>query len=314
MFAVRGLAVSISVFVLAYCCLSCLVAMTCHLLSRYLRTSISSYSAGRLFAIRVGPMLIAALLTLMFVIPSFILLEPRTSEEAIGVIPTILATGFALLLFIGTKNALVAIFRTSRLINFWMCDATAVTGCSLPTFCSKNHAPALAVAGIAEPKVVMSDVTTSLLSKPELEVALRHELAHVRRRDNLKKLVLRIIPFPGMRNLDDAWSDAAEIRADDAAVGNPADALELASALIKLSRTSSKNHSCILATSLTSTSIGSLSARVERLLQWDRQYHRKRSLRWQVAIPPIIIAFAGLIVSYGTVLYQMHELTELLVR
>lgn len=314
MFVVRGLAVSISFFVLAYLCLSGLVGIVWRMLSRHLRSSLSEYSAGQLFAVRLGPAVIAASLTLFFVVPSFVLLEPRTTEEAIGMIPLLLGLVFFGFLGIGVRSAAVAIFRTSRLVNLWMCDATAVTGCSVPTFCTKNHAPALTVAGIAEPKVLMSDATASLLSEPELEVALRHELAHVRRRDNLKKLILHTISFPGMGALDEAWSDAAEMRADDCAVRNPVDALELASALIKLSRTASQQYPCILTTSLTSTSIGSLSARVERLLQWDRRKDRRSLVSWQVAIPSVILGFAALLLSYSAALNQIHELTELLIR
>ena len=36
--------------------------------------------------------------------------------------------------------------------------------------------------------------------------------------DNLKKLVFRFCPFPGMSKLESAWSQAAEMAADDAAV------------------------------------------------------------------------------------------------
>ena len=55
-------------------------------------------------------------------------------------------------------------------------------------------------------------------------------------RDNLKKLVFRFCPFPGMAKLESAWSQAAELAADDAAVSNLNDAVDLAAALVKLSR------------------------------------------------------------------------------
>ena len=52
-------------------------------------------------------------------------------------------------------------------------------------------------------------------------------------RDNLKKLVFRFCPFPGMAGLESAWSQAAELAADDAAVSNLNDAVDLAAALVK---------------------------------------------------------------------------------
>ena len=58
----------------------------------------------------------------------------------------------------------------------------------------------------------------------------------MRRRDNLKKLLLRFVAFPGMAGLEAAWLEATEMAADDAAVSNAGEALDLAAALIKLSR------------------------------------------------------------------------------
>lgn len=54
--------------------------------------------------------------------------------------------------------------------------------------------------------------------------------------DNLKKLVFRFCFFPGMAKLESAWSQVAELAADDAAVSNMDDAVNLASALVKVSR------------------------------------------------------------------------------
>jgi len=61
-------------------------------------------------------------------------------------------------------------------------------------------------------------------------------MAHAHRRDNLKKLLFRFCAFPGMSRLEAAWCEAEEMAADDAAVASVGDALDLASALIKLSR------------------------------------------------------------------------------
>ena len=65
---------------------------------------------------------------------------------------------------------------------------------------------------------------------------MNHEIAHVRRRDNLKKLLLRFVAFPRMAGLEAAWIEATEMAADDAAVLNASEALDLAAALLKLSR------------------------------------------------------------------------------
>jgi len=84
--------------------------------------------------------------------------------------------------------------------------------------------------------VLLSDAAAAVLSPQELATALQHEMAHAHRRDNLKKLLFRFCAFPGMSRLEAAWCEAEEMAADDAAVASVGDALDLASALIKLSR------------------------------------------------------------------------------
>jgi Zn-dependent protease with chaperone function len=86
------------------------------------------------------------------------------------------------------------------------------------------------------PRVLISESAVAVLGEDELRIALKHELAHIRSCDNLKKLVFRFAPFPGLSKLDSAWSQAAELAADDAAVSSVNDALDLAAALVKLSR------------------------------------------------------------------------------
>ena len=54
--------------------------------------------------------------------------------------------------------------------------------------------------------------------------------------DNLKKVLISATPFPWMNGLEKSWRGAAELAADDAAVQNRQEALDLAAALIKLSR------------------------------------------------------------------------------
>ena len=85
--------------------------------------------------------------------------------------------------------------------------------------------------------------------------------------DNLKKVLISATPFPGMSGLESAWREAAELAADDAAVANRQDALNLAAALIKLSRSSKQWSEPALASGLVSGSC-SIRLRVGRLLEW----------------------------------------------
>ena len=87
MFALRGIAVSLTFFVLLYGLLSTLVAAAWRSL-KALPASARSLAA-LLFALRVLPMAGSAVITFAFVVPSFQLLEPRSIniDEGIGAMP-----------------------------------------------------------------------------------------------------------------------------------------------------------------------------------------------------------------------------------
>jgi hypothetical protein len=82
MFALRGIAVSLTFFVLVYCLISALVAgawrsvRPLHAPERRVATV--------LFSLRVLPLVVSVFITLAFVVPSFQLLEPRSVDEGIG--------------------------------------------------------------------------------------------------------------------------------------------------------------------------------------------------------------------------------------
>ena len=72
MFALRGIAVALTFFVLFYCLLSALVLAAWRSLQRLQVTERSR--AGLLFAARVLPFVASVAMTLAFVVPSFQLL------------------------------------------------------------------------------------------------------------------------------------------------------------------------------------------------------------------------------------------------
>jgi Zn-dependent protease with chaperone function len=162
--------------------------------------------------------------------------------------------------------------------------------------------------------VLVSESTVALLSHQELHIALKHEFAHMRSRDNLKKLVFRFCPFPGMARLESAWSQTAELAADDAAVLNLDDAIDLAAALVKLSRLVPVDAAPVCTVGFVT---GSISARVARLLAWNEagagKAHHVRICPWYL-IPPVLATLSFVFVSYGPTLSLTHKVTEWLVR
>jgi beta-lactamase regulating signal transducer with metallopeptidase domain len=142
-------------------------------------------------------------------------------------------------------------------------------------------------------------------------MALKHEHEHMKSRDNLKRLILVFCPFPGMAKLESAWSQAAELAADDAAVSNQRDALDLAAALVKLSSlVPVKAPVCS-----TGFVAGSISQRVAFLLDWDEASQSRRvHVRTWFVIPFAVALSLLTTVAYGPVLAFTHEVTEWLVR
>jgi len=152
-------------------------------------------------------------------------------------------------------------------------------------------------------------MATAVLSDNELRVAIRHELGHRRSWDNLKKLLINATPFPGMSGIEQAWREAAELAADDAAVETKQDALDLAAALLKLSRSASRWTEPKLASGLVCGS-SAITMRVHRLLEWHTVRRPQKTWLWAVPSALILSAVAS---NYGTALVITHRLTELLV-
>ena len=158
---------------------------------------------------------------------------------------------------------------------------------------------------------MVSDMAATVLSDDELLAAVRHELGHMRSWDNLKKASISATPFPGMSSLERAWREAAELAADDSAVTNRQEALDLAAALIKLSRPSQQWAEPSLASGLV-TGSSSIGVRLERLIEW-RVSSRRLQRTWPWTILVLSAMMAGIVGNYGIALVVTHRLTELLV-
>jgi Zn-dependent protease with chaperone function len=316
MFAARGIAVSFSVFVLVYSALSMAVYCTWRRAWIYVQKYPVRRAADLLFALRVFPLITAAVVTVAFTIPSFVLLEPRSIDEPMGAVPMALGVCGLLLAGFGVLNAAWALMRASRTIAVWTKEAKPVEPSGpVPVLRIARPVPALTAAGIVNPRVLMSAAAEFVLNPKELQTALRHELAHVRRRDNLKKLFLRLVAFPGMSGLETAWSEATEMAADDAAVSSAVEALDLAAALIKLSRMSPVEAPAELTTALLHSPAATMNARVERLIDWS-EARRVPALKYSpwYGVGAAVAMVALFAVTYSQLLVRVHTATEWLVR
>jgi Zn-dependent protease with chaperone function len=316
MFALRGAAVSFAVLGVTYCALSLVVSLTWRRLHPWTRNNPLHRVADFLFLLRIFPLFGAGLITFVFAVPSFVLLEPRNIDEPIEVIPFALALCGAILALAGICNAVIAMTRASRTISQWVFDAESAGAlASIPVLRIRRSVPAMAAAGVFRPKLLVSRTAESVLSQRELQTALNHEIAHVRRRDNLRKLVLHFVPFFGMKELESSWLEATEMAADDAAVSSADQALDLASALIKLSRMGLAGNSAGLTTALIHSPVEMMNARVERLISWSdatRVASPSLSLRYGLAMA--LTTSIAVSAVYSHLLLQIHAATEWLMR
>lgn len=316
MFAVRGIAVSLSVFVIVFCVASFAVLVTWkNLWSRWQRQP-AHRRADWLFFLRTLPLISAILVTAAFAVPSFLLFEPRSIEEPVGSVPVILS--FVALTFMGygVSKSLAALRRSWQKISQWTRAAEKLeTEAPVSVLRVSSAALAMTAAGIVRPRILLSDAARALLSPNELRTALNHELAHVRRQDNFRKLLLQLAVFPPMSGLDAAWLDATEMAADDAAVANTSEALDLASALIKLSRFAPLTLPIELTAALVHSPATVVDTRVKRLIAWQltsRPKRRASSIWYGLAAAFVTIATFAL--PYNELLVRVHTATEWLVR
>ncbi|MGB9284972.1 MAG: M56 family metallopeptidase, partial [Candidatus Sulfotelmatobacter sp.] len=269
----------------------------------------------------IVPFVAAAVVTLALAVPSFLLLEPRAVRESTSI--AALGLGFCgiLLMLAGAWKAAAALVRASRTIARWSSEASAI-GCS-PIGSAKSisvlRAPAsavpLVVAGILRPRLWLSSAAEFVLTDHELRSALQHEVVHVRRWDNLRKLILCLVPFPGMAHLETAWREATEMAADDAAVSTASEALDLAAAVIKLSRIVPLEFPNELTTALVHSPGQSVNARVERLIAWrERQQSPANRDSFGYTLYPRAAMLVAMTIYYSQLLVQVHAATEWLVR
>jgi Zn-dependent protease with chaperone function len=305
-FAFRSIMVALGFFGVLYCLLSLLVVILWRPASLLCRASVVD-RARLLFALRIAPLVGSAFITVAFALPAFLLLEGGMDED-MGTL--LFSLGTILLLAAGSFRVMTALARATRMVTKWLEGAQPLNAdAPAPTLQVKHGAPPLLLYGISTPQVLLSENAVAVLTPEELRVAVRHEIGHMRSRDNLKKLILHGSAFPGMGSLERAWQQAAEFAADEASVSNAGEALDLASALIKLSQLVPVQYLPAFTTGLVDMT-GLVNVRVRRLLAWNEISSRTARLRLWLFLP---IVFASAIYTgahYRQALLFTHQTTE----
>lgn len=269
-------AVALGIFAVFAALGSMAVSVAAPSIARRLEAYSPAVCAAGLFRLRMMPAGIAGAVAFGLVLPVFLAYEPRGTTERVPAVLTLLALAGAALLFRGAWRAAAAWRATCRVVREWRRRGRRLQGfdAPLPVFAIEESFPTVAVVGVARPALFIAERVLRECPDDEVRAMLRHECAHVAKRDNLKRLLMRACPDFLGAGLDRAWARAAEEAADAAvADGNPRCSVQLAQALIHVARLAPVPEAPALASAFYLG--GSIESRVRRLVQPEpaRQAH-----------------------------------------
>ena len=231
---------TVNFLVLTCASLVCLPAS--RLVARWTRHRHPGTQANILFAMRVLPAGLAALLAFGFALPGFILFEPRPSNDYIGPLQIAVATAGGLFFVSMVSRITRAMWANFQVTRYWKTRSTRVqiSGIDAPTYAVNGIPSLFVVVGLLRPCVFVGKEIIQQFSAEEMAAAAAHEMAHIRSRDNLKQLLMEVSRPPAwLRPLglpDDKWIDAAELAADHSTLAAGNKPLQLASALVKVGK------------------------------------------------------------------------------
>ncbi len=298
-----------------------------HLLRQPLMKCSARTRAEILFVMRIGPPAIAIIWIVAFMIPSYLVYEPYSTDEFVslklGTLATISAIGVACALYRGLRSWLA----TRALLKTWLNNSNPIEleGLHVPAFCLSHSFPIIAVVGTIRPRLFIADHVLGSLTEEELAAAIAHEYGHMSAHDNLKRSLLRasragLLMIPCGRSLDRAWGEAAESAADEyAAQESSAVALNLASALVRIARMIPAEERAVMPSSaflVGGEETRGVKARVRRLLELSSTDPKLlgTSAPWFRLTPWLILIFivvVGLTIeSRPQVLASVHSFIE----
>jgi len=231
--------------------------------------------ARLLFLLRTAPALLALVAVLALLIPSYVIHEPRDTEEAVSAGLGLLAALSLIGIACALRRGAAAWIATRRLLRTWQKHARPVTlaDSGLPAFRIRHRFPVVGIVHFSRPRLFIAEQVFLSLGREELAAVLAHERGHLAAGDSFKRALLAVCRdvlgmLPRGRHLERLWSAAAEEAADDyAARTGPTAALDLASALVKLARLAPAGSALRMPAGahLVVGDPGSITARVVRL-------------------------------------------------
>ncbi len=293
------------------------------------RSRTPAAAANVLFAIRILPLFLALGVSLGLILPAFLRFEPRTTSEAMSARLFLLSFAGALVLTMLAVRGLRVLRATARVERGWRArgeeQRVNVAGSEIPVHYVDGAPALLAVTGFFRPRIFVAREVCRLLSRDELFAALAHEMAHVGFSDNFKQFLLRLTRLPrwlgGTAMEDAAWVTVSELAADEAALAGGASALDLASALVKMSAlktdrpVGSQVAASHLLPDLPGPALEMRVAHLHRLLEDEIAGPKvlPRPKPWPKLIA-ILLAMMAYVAAVSTLLPSIHKALEFLVR
>jgi Zn-dependent protease with chaperone function len=270
---------------------------------------------GFWLALRLSPAVVSLAFVAAVFLPSYWRYEPRELGEAFDLTLPALALAGAAVLGAAAQRGAAASRAAARRTRAWKQISRPLTldGTALPAFAIDTATPVMALAGVLQPRLMITRGVLEALTEEELRAGIAHELGHWRARDNLKRLAMRAAPdllffTSAAATIESRWASAAEHAADRHACGDARARCALASALVKVARLTPPSTPLAEPIS-TLVDGGEIASRVERLLT-DAAPAAATAWRW-----PIPVACAALLATgYIPLLHIVHDATEVLMR
>lgn len=282
------------------------------------------HAARWFLGLRLLPFTLSLLAIAALCVPSYLRYEQNTGSEDMGlfcIAVALMGLGLVLTLAVRGALALAQCYRMSRMSHGTQPMHTLrVADTEICVTDEDTGAPLMALVGVFRPRMLVSRRLLQALTVPQMEAALRHERAHLLSRDNLKRLLMAVMPgiAPGViafkggfAAVEAHWERFAELAADDYAAGGRADRrIALAETLVKVARLATFERPMPLASSLSATN-QQLAIRVDRLMSAPSaaiQKKPRRPLAWRCLL--LLSGMVGLLVLLPKMLYPLYGMLE----
>ncbi len=228
-----------------------------------------------LFLGQIATHVAAFLFAIAFLLPHYLATESNRFSERVGIL-SISAAAYIVWRYLHALLGGMRMYARSMRLRDAIVNGPRIQhpGAPAPLANSNSSYPQLAVIGLAKPCIVIAEslLGPAGLSAEALAVALDHERAHLRHRDNWKLLALNCLPRLGIKTKARPaslymWQRYSDWAADDdAARGSRSRALTLAESLVSCAKLIPANKPEYLFAGL-ATHEEELQSRVDRLLR-----------------------------------------------